>query len=86
MEITVAEQNKDKRMKRNEDGLRNLWDNIKCTNIHTIRNQGGEERENGPKKIFKEIMVENLPNMGKETHKTRKHRVPYKINPKRNTL
>ena len=33
VEITVAEQNKEKRMKRNEDSLRDGWDNIKCTNI-----------------------------------------------------
>ena len=30
---TTAEQNKEKRMKRIEDNLRDLWDNIKCTNI-----------------------------------------------------
>ena len=30
--ITAKEQNKEKRMKRNEDSLRDLWDNIKCTN------------------------------------------------------
>ena len=28
VEITEAEQNKEKRMKRNEDRLRDLWDNI----------------------------------------------------------
>ena len=33
VEITTTEQNKEKRMKRNEDSLRDLWDNIKCTNI-----------------------------------------------------
>ena len=33
MEITTAEQNKEKRMKRIEDSLRDLWDNIKHTNI-----------------------------------------------------
>ena len=33
VEITTAEQNKEKRMKRTEDSLRDLWDNIKCTNI-----------------------------------------------------
>ena len=37
MEITVAEQNIEKQMKRNEDSLRDLWDNIKCTNIRIIR-------------------------------------------------
>ena len=33
VEITITEQNKEKRMKRIEDSLRDLWDNIKCTNI-----------------------------------------------------
>ena len=36
LEFTAAEQNKEKRMKRNEDRLRDLWDNIKHTNIHII--------------------------------------------------
>ena len=30
VEFTAAEQTKEKRMKRNEDSLRDLWDNIKC--------------------------------------------------------
>ena len=33
VEITAREQNKGKRMKTIEDSLRDLWDNIKCTNI-----------------------------------------------------
>ena len=36
VEITSEEQNKLKRMKRTEDSLRDLWDNIKCTNIRII--------------------------------------------------
>ena len=43
-------------MKRNEDSLRDLWDNVKHTNIHIIRVPEGEEREKGPKKIFEEII------------------------------
>ena len=34
VEITNAEQKKRKRVKRNEDSLGHLWDNIKHTNIH----------------------------------------------------
>ena len=37
VEMTATEQNiEKKRMKRNEDSLRDLWDNIKHTNIHII--------------------------------------------------
>ena len=80
------EQNKEKRMKRNEDSLRDLWDKIKCTNIHIIGVPEGEEREKGPEKIFEEIIVENFPNMGKETatQVQEAQRVPYRINPRRN--
>ena len=86
VEFTAMEQNKEKRMKRNEDRLRDLWDNIKCTNIRIIGVPEGEEREKGPKKIFEEIMIENYPNMGKEiaTQVEEAHRVPGSINPKRN--
>ena len=53
-------------MKRNEDSLRNLLDNIKCTNNHSLEIQEEEEREKGPEKILEEIIAENFPNMGKE--------------------
>ena len=88
VEFTAVEQNKEKRMKKNEDTLRDLWDNIKRNNIRTIGVPEGEEREKGPEKIFEEIIVENLPNMGKEiaTQVQEAKRVPYRINPRRNTL
>ena len=54
VEITIAEQNIEKRMKRNEDSLRDIWDNIKCTNILIIGVPEGEEREKGHEKIFEE--------------------------------
>ena len=53
-------------MKRNEDSLRDVWDNIKCNNIRIIGVPEGEEREKGPEKIYEEIIVENFPNVGKE--------------------
>ena len=67
MKITATEQNKEKRMKRNEDSLRGHWDNIKHTNIHIIGVSEGEEREKGPEKIFEEVIAENVLNIGKET-------------------
>ena len=66
VEITAVEQNKEKRMKRNEDSLRDLWNNIKNTNIRIIRVPEEEEKEKGPEKICEEIIVENFWNMGKE--------------------
>ena len=87
VEFTAAEQNKEKRMKRNEDSLRDLWHNIKHNNIRIIGVPEGEEREKGPEKIFEEIIVENFPNLGKEiaTQVQEAPRVPGRINPKRNT-
>ena len=66
VEFTAADHDKEKRMKRNEDSLRDLWDNIKRTNIRIIGVPEGEEREKGPEIIFEEIIVKNFPNMGKE--------------------
>ena len=65
VEITTTEQNKEKRMKRIEDSLRDLWDNIKCTNIRIIGVPEEEEKKKGTEKIFEEIIVENFLNMGK---------------------
>ena len=79
VEFTAVEQNEEKRMKRNEDSLRDLWNNIKCNNIHIIGVPEGEEREKGPKKISEQIIVENFPNVGKEiaTQVQEVQRVPF---------
>ena len=37
VKITKAKQNIEKRIKRNENTIRDLWDNIKCTNISHYR-------------------------------------------------
>ena len=49
-----------------ENSLRDLWYNIKCTNIWIIGVPEEEEKKKGTEKIFEEIIVENFPNMGKE--------------------
>ena len=87
MEITTAEQNKEKRMERIEDSLRDLWDNIKRTNIRIIGVPEEEEKKKGTEEIFEEITVENFLNMGKEivNQVQEAQRVPYRINPRRNT-
>ena len=61
MEINSEEQNKVKRMKRNEDIPRDLQVNIKCTNIRII-GVPEEEKKKRYEKIFEEIIVENFPN------------------------
>ena len=85
MEITTVEQNKEKRMKRIEDSFRDLWDNIKCTNIQIIGVPEEEEKNKWSEKMFEEIIVENFPNMGKEivNQVQEAQRVPYRINPRR---
>ena len=84
--MTSEEQNKVKRMKRTEDSLRDLWDNIKCTNIRILGVPEEEEKEKGYEKIFEEIIVENFPNMEKEivNQVQEVQRVTYRINPRRN--
>ena len=65
-----------------------LWDNIKRTNIRIIGVPEEEEKKKGTEKIFEEIIVENVPNMGKKivNQIQEPQRVPYRINPRRNTL
>ena len=79
VEITPEEKNKVKRMKRTEDTVRDLWDNIKCTNIQIIGVQEEEERKKGYEKIFEEITVENFPRMEKQrvNQVQEAQRVPY---------
>ena len=73
-------------MKRTEDSLRDLWDNIKCTNIQIIGVPKEEEKKKGQEKIFEEIIVENFPNKEKEiaNQVQEAQRVPYRINPRGN--
>ena len=64
VEITETKQKKEKRIKENGDSLRDLWDNIKCTNI-AIGVPEGDEREKGAESILEDIIAENFPNLGK---------------------
>ena len=47
VEIISEEQNKVKRMKRAEDSLRDLRDNIKCTNVQVIGVPEEEKKKKG---------------------------------------
>ena len=74
-------------MRRTEDSLRDLWDNIKCTNVRIIGFPEEEEKKRGYEKIFEEMIVLNFPNMEKEVvnQVQESQRVPYRINPRKNT-
>ena len=69
-----------------KDSLRDLWDNIKCTNIPII-GVPEEKKKKGYEKIFEEIIAENFPNMEKETvnQVQEAQRVQYRKNPRKNT-
>ena len=60
VEISKAERKKEKRIKRNEDNLRDLWDYVKCPNIQIIGVPEKEDKKKGHEKILEEIIVENL--------------------------
>ena len=88
VEINEAERKKGrKRIKRNEDNLRDLWDNVKLPNIQIIGAPEEEDKKKGHEKILKEIIVENFPKMGKEiaTQVKETQRVPSRKNPRQNT-
>ena len=87
VEVTSEEENRVKSMKRTEDSLRDLWDNIKSTNIQIIEVPEEGEKKKGYEKIFEEIILENFPNMEKEivNRVQEAQRVPYRINPRKNT-
>ena len=59
-------QNRIMRKDWNADRLRDIWDKVKCTNIHNISVSEGEEKKK-PEKIFEEMIVENFSNMRKKT-------------------
>ena len=86
VEINELERKKEKRIKRNEDNLRDLQDSVKCPNIRII-GVPEEDKKKDHEKILEEIIVENFPKMGKEiiTQVQETQRVPNRINPRQNT-
>ena len=87
VEINEAERKKEKRVKRNEDNLRDLWDNVKCPNIRIIGVPEEEDKKKDHEKILEEIIDENFPKMWKEivTQVQETQRVPNRINSRQNT-
>ena len=82
------EQNEETRIqKKNEERLRNLWDNFKCTNIQIIGVPEGEKEEQEIENLFEKTMKENFLNFVKEIdiQVQEAQRVPNKMDPKRTT-
>ena len=88
-EINIQpEQNKETRIFKNEERLRNLQDNFKCSNIQIIGVPEGEEEEQETENLLENIMRENFPNLAKEIdfqEVQEAQRMPKKLYPKRNT-
>ena len=86
VETNESERKKEKQIKRNQDNLRDLWENVKCPNSRIIE-VPKEDKKKDDEKILEEIIVENFPKMGKEiiTEAQETQRVPNRINPRRNT-
>ena len=83
VEINESDRKKEKLIKRNEDKLRDLWDNVKRPNIQII-GVPEEDKKKDHEKILEEIIVENFLKMGKEiiTQVQETQRVPDRINPR----
>ena len=81
VEITDMKQSKEKRMERNEDSVRDLWDTIKNTNIHIIRLSEGEER-----KYLRRLQLKTSLTWERKkiTQVQEVQRILYKKNPRRN--
>ena len=77
----------EKRIRKNEEGLREMQDNLKRNNIRKIGIPEGEEEEQGIENLFEKVMMENFPNLRREkmTKIQETQRVPNKRNPKRPT-
>ena len=58
MEIIQSAQQTERRMKKNESNIWDVWDNIKCTNICLLRVAEGEERKKGITNVFEEFIAE----------------------------
>ena len=86
VEINESEGKKEKWIKRNEDNLRHLWDNVKRPNIRII-GVPEEDKKKDHEKILEEIIVENFLKIEKEiiTQVQETQRVPNRINPRWNT-
>ena len=81
IKITQSEHKKEKQILKNEDNLRNIWDNVKRPNIRIIGVPEEEDKKKDLEKIL-EIKVENVHIFGKDiiTYVQEIQRVPNRIN------
>ena len=88
-EINIQpEQNEETRIQKNEERLRNLWDNFKHSNIQIIGVPEGEEEDQEIENLFEKIMKENFPHLAKEIdfqEVQETQRVPKKLDPREHT-
>ena len=63
---TQNEQEKEKRLRKNEEGLREMQDNMKHNNICIIGVPEREEEEQGIENLFEKVRMENFPNLMRE--------------------
>ena len=82
------EQNEETRIQKNEKRLRNLQDNLKCSNMWIIGVPEGKEEEQKIENLLEQIMKENFPSMAKEIdfqEVQEAQRVPKKLDPRKKT-
>ena len=88
-EINIQpKQNEETRIQKNEERLRNFWDNFKHSNIRIIGVPEGEEEEQEMENLFENIMKENFPNLTKEIdfqEVQETQRIPKKLDPRKHT-
>ena len=64
--VEINEAERKKRIKTNEDNLRDLWNNVKHPNILIIGVPEEEDKKKGHEKIVEEIIVKNIPKWGRK--------------------
>ena len=87
VEINESERKREKRIKRNEDNLKDFQNSVKCPNIRITGVPEEEDKKKDHEKILEEIIVENFPKMEKEiiTQVQETQRITNRINPRQNT-
>ena len=81
---TQKEQEKEKRLRKNGEGLREMQDNMKRNNICIIGISEGEEEEQEIENLLEKVMMENFPNLRREkmTKIQETQRVPNRRTPR----